>query len=276
MLQTRKFSTQYGEDNLAVCDMPGFIEFCDKSTRNRGSSRDSWYGGMGFDKSLDCVRSGDLAGVPASEQYLKAFENLVPATKAFQVFDSVVGGIPNVPAYIAGMPLNMRQRRRTVKSTAPICVMADLTSSAGVSADDVRKRGCAILALVRLLSAIRPIQLWAVVALGSHRKRNTVAARLNTAPLDLARAAHVLTHPSVSRCLSYGALETVFNSYGQWPYGSIENHRSCAAATYKEHLCPGSEAIFVPPVFLTDDSIKAPEKWLREMLQRYGGMPQAA
>ena len=277
MLHTKKFSTLYGQDNLAICDLPGFVEFAGKVTGyKRTSSNSSWYGGMLFDQSLECVRKGDLAGVPASDKFLAAFENLIPVSRAWRTYDSVVGGSVNVPAFLAGQPLSMRQRRRVLIETAPLCVMADLTSSAGISADNVRKRGCAILALVRLLSAIRPVELWAVIALGVRGQRDSVCVRLDTAPLDLARAAHVLTHPSVSRCLGYGSLHQAFNAGGQWGYGDIDKHRKCAADTYREHLCPGSDALFVPPVFLTDDSINAPEKWLRDMIARYGGMPAAA
>jgi hypothetical protein len=258
-------------DSFVICDMAGFAEAADSVPGSRRERSGSWCGGMSFNESLACVRAGDLSAVPESEKLLSEMESHVFVARRFRIIDDVTGALPNVPAYLAGVPANMRRRVRTVSPAAPLSVFVDLTSSAGISADDVRKRGTAILALVRLLANVRPVEIWAFVGLGSQGRANYVAVRLDTAPLDLARAAHMLTHASVARALGYGIAEHALRSQGGWPYGNVELQRKHGAAIMSRVVNPGSDVLFMPPIHLSDASVKNPVKWIRDMLAQYGG-----
>jgi hypothetical protein len=263
------------KEHLAICDLPGFAEFCDGLPESKRKRASSWNGGQGFQDSLRHVRTGDMSGVPASDRFMSEIESMIPVTAAWETIDSVVGGAPIVPAYIAGHPLSMRRRRRTAVETAPLSVLAELVASAGISAANMAKRGAAILALVRALSAVRPVELWAILAIGTNGVRATACVRLDTSPLDLARAGHVLTHPSVPRALAYDTIQErlLDGSWdGQWAFGNVDTHRHSARDTYIAALNPGSEALYVPPVYAHDESITDPVAWLKKHLAEYGGI----
>lgn len=262
-----------GREALAVCDLPGFADFCAEHKSERRAS--NWNGGMSAVDSLQRVRTGDLAGVPASDRFMAQIESMIPATAAWRNIDSPVGGSPIVPAYLAGHPLNMRRRIRTAVETAPLSVFAELVSSADISAENMAKRGAAILALVRALSAVRAVELWAILAIGDDGVRATACVRIDTSPLDLARAGHVLTHPSVPRALTYPTLDKKFLSgtwSGQWAFASVEKHRGTAREFYRGVLSPASDTLYVPPVYSADESISNPVAWLKKHLAEYGGL----
>lgn len=276
-VQLIESSSKHGREHVAVCDLPGFAAFCaDEKSERRASD---WNGHMSADECLSCVRKGDLRGVPASDRFMAQIESMVPATAAWRNIDSPVGGSPIVPAYLAGHPLNMRRRIRTAVETAPLSVFAELVASADISADDMAKRGAAILALVRALSAVRPVELWAILAVGDEGVRATACVRLDTSPLDLARAGHVLTHPSVPRALTYPTLDKKFLAgtwSGQWAFASVDKHRTTAREFYRGVLCPASDTLYVPPVYSADESIREPVAWLKKHLAEYGGLDAAA
>src|ERR1044072_43451 len=241
-------------DHFLICDMPGFADAADRVPTTHRGDGGAWFGGKTFAESLDNVRRGDLSGVPVADQYLTAMESHVFVSRQFRVFDDVVGGVPNVPAYIAGIPQNMRRRVRQPTSTAPLTVFVNLTSSAIISARDLYQRGAAILALVRLLPNVRAVELWGVMGMGASRTGNYVAVRLDTAPLDLARAAHVLTHTSVARGLGYGIAQSRFNAQGMWPYNDVEMSRRHGAEILSRVTYPGAGVLLIPPRYGRDDA----------------------
>jgi hypothetical protein len=266
------------KENFVVCDLPGFAEFADRVPGERRSDNDQrkdWYGGLSFDQSIEAVRSGDMTGVAASDKLLADMESLLPVSKSWRTCDSVVGMCPNVPQYLAGNPYNMRLKRRCTTVTAPLAVFVELVASAGITAQTCLKRGAALLALVRMLANFRPVELWCVIAIGQRNSRSSLCVRLDTAPLDLARAAHVLTHPSVFRALGYRSLEHEFYRLewkGYWAFGDHSLHVRTAAESYRQVLNPGSDVLFIPPVHLNDLYLTEPAKWLRTMLAQYGGI----
>jgi hypothetical protein len=256
-------------DSFLVCDLPGLAEAARGLQCYSGGS---WSGGRSKAEAADLLANGDLSGVEPSQRYMDAMEGHVFTSRKYRVIDDVVGGVPNVPNYLAGLPQSMRRRIRTTTATAPLSIFVDLTSSGSISAEDVRKRGMAILCLVRLLANLRPVELWAFTGIGSRGKANYTVVRVETAPLDLARAAHVLTCPSVSRGVGYGLACDRFHSAGGWPYGdSCKLQRQHGAAIMARVCEPGSDVLFIPPVYLLDDSVNAPEKWIADKLAEFGG-----
>jgi hypothetical protein len=266
------------KENFVLCDLPGFAEFADRVPRDKRSDdeqRKQWYGGLSYEHSLAAVHCGDLGGVATSDKLLADMESLMPVSKTWRTFDSVIGMCPNVPQYLAGNPCNMRLKRRSATITAPLAIFVELVASAGINAQTCLKRGAAMLALVRMLANLRPVELWCVIAIGQRNSRSSLCVRLHTAPLDLARAAHVLTHPSVFRALGYRSLEHEFYRLGwngYWAFGDHRLHVRTAAESYKRVLNSSSDVLFIPPVHLNDLYLTEPAKWLRAMLAQYGGI----
>ncbi|MGB6535284.1 MAG: hypothetical protein WBF58_04905 [Xanthobacteraceae bacterium] len=265
-------------ENFVVCDLPGFADFADQLPAERrvvGREGTRWYGGMTYEQSLAAVRSGDPTGVAASDNLLGELEALVPVSKSWRTFNSVIGMCPNVPQYLAGNPYNMRLKRRCTTATAPLSIFVELVASAGIDAKTCLKRGAAMLALVRMLANLRPVELWCVIAIGQRNSRSSLCVRLDTAPLDLARSAHVFTHPSVFRALGYKSLDHEFYAdswNGDWAFGDHGLHVRTAAESYRRLLQPGSDVLFVPPVHVKDMYLTQPAQWLRAMLAQHGGL----
>ena len=265
-------------ENFVVCDLPGFADYADQlpiEKRAVGEEGTKWWGGMTYDQSVAAVRCGDTAGVAASDKLLSEMETLVPVSQSWRTFNSVVGTCPNVPQYLAGNPYNMRLKRRCATATAPLSIFVELVASAGIDAKTCLKRGAAMLALVRMLANLRPVELWCVIAIGQRNSRSSLCVRLDTAPLDLARSAHVFTHPSVFRALGYRSLEHEFYSRGwngDWAFGDHGLHVRTAAQSYQRLLRPGSDVLFIPPVHVSDLYLAEPAKWLRAMITQHGGV----
>lgn len=116
-----------------------------------------------------------------------------------------------------------------------------------------------------------------MIGLGAERRAHYVAVRLDTAPLDLARAAHVLTSTMVARGIGYGLVHEVLGSSdGDWPYANVDKQRKHGAAIFKRVANPGSDVLFIPPAHVQDALIKTPVAWIKDMLAQYGGVEQEA
>lgn len=259
-------------DSFLLCDIPGLADLADTLPADTKAKGGSWFGGQTIQQAIDFCRTGDLASVPAADAFMSELEGMVFVSRKFRVVDDVCGAVPNVPAFIAGIPTSMRRRARTVAQSAPLSVFVDLTSSASVGAADVAKRGTAILALVRLLANVRAVECWAFTGLGNGNGRtaNYCAIRLDTAPLDLARAAHILTSTCVARGMGYKLCQTLGDG-GDWPYADVKMTRLHGAAIMGRVVQPGSDVLYIPPVHAGDEAIRTPVAWLKDMLAEYGG-----
>ena len=218
-------------------------------------------------------KSGDDAEVPASDKLIEELQSKIEVpTSRYRVFDAVAGGVPNVPAYLANQPQSMRVRRKIKEQMAPLTIAVDLTSSAGIDADYLTKRGVAILALVRSLAAVRPVTIWAGCGLSDAGYNKNRAGfcwfQLDTSPLDLTRAAFQLTSGGVGRGMCYQYITKHHNGGGGWPFASVDTWRKNATPFIEQWF--GGEVLFIPPVFQKDEFNK-PDKWLIEKIKQYGG-----
>jgi hypothetical protein len=243
---------------------------------NHGNS--AWSGNHNYDNAARLCRTGDLSRVAASDKYVTALEDKFNfSSHAFRNVDAITGGTPNVPAFLAGQPLNMRRRQRVQTELPPLNIVIDVASSGGISSAMLEKRGSALLALVRVLSAMRPVNLY--IACATRPTNNdkfassAIAFKLDTSPLDLARACHVLSEPSVARRLFYCAVTHQIGARMegllQWSYNSVDIYRA-NGAEYWQRVIGADEMLFVAPAFVSDRNISQPEKWLQEMIEEYG------
>ena len=246
----------------------------------RSTHFDRWMDGT-MAGGVAAITSGDLSAVPASDTMLSRFEKIRPVTRRYRTADAMTGGAPNIGAYLAGSPLAMRRRTRESSDTAPLTIVVDLTSSGGVDVQALRARGAAILALVRLLSASRPVELWAGCAGSPDVGKNGFAfARLDTGPLDLARAAPILSAPIVQRGILYDMLRHMIDGKHliRWNYGDVEKQRRHAHAIFERILpgASGTEIFYIPPAFIEDELVSGdPAAWLESKLDQYGTPPEA-
>jgi hypothetical protein len=260
-----------------------FVAHCDKlpnsSRLNDGRMFDSkWQDGLDFNQAVDKARTGDLARVQASDKIMSKLEDLVAFnTSQMQTVDAMTGGIPNVAAYLAGSPMNMRRRQRVALQAAPLNVIVDLGSSSGISAEQLARRGATILAFVRIMSAQRPVNLYLATAFSPYSARESTAAgvavRVDTSPLDLARASYAISGAAFPRHMMYSALihETKCSNHDSlpFPYSDIEFYRRNLHKFWERFVSVDTEeTAVIGPLYLTDD-FADPEKWLREMVAKY-------
>lgn len=176
-------------------------DLADHATVNADRAKESdRFAGGSLIQAVKFMREGDLSRVKSSNQLLDKFESLAFPTPARAWSDDVCGSIPNVPAFIAGHPLAMRRRIRQDNTAAPITVFVDLFASASFNHKQIERRGAAALALVRILSARRPVELY--LGFSTANNKNELVCpivKIDTAPLDLARGAFALVSPMFLR-----------------------------------------------------------------------------
>lgn len=229
---------------------------------------DSWSGGLSPAEAVRRSRMGDLERVGPSDSLMSRFERFGFEAPRHAWRDDVAGAVPNVPAFLAGHPLAMRRRVKIQDVAAPLAVIVDLTSSSNVSPSDLERRGAAILALVRILSARRPVELWAGCATDADNGKNAsvTLARIETAPLDLARAAFVMVGASFPRQLCYGLSRARNGFAGGWPYSSHTISRTMFRDMIADAFPHVADMLCVPAAHSDDQIHKNPEAWIESKL----------
>ncbi len=274
-----------GKDVFLISDnLSGFVERAhivpqDNPNRKQCTEKESWTGKQSYDTALNYARNGDLSGVPASDAFLSRFESLHAARPAWARVADVIGSSAIISAAINGHPLSMRRRVRVASENAPLAVCVDLVSSGGIDAKILRKRGALILALVRALSALRPVELWCGGSSLPFDQEDTfhVWWRMDTSPLDLARAAHVMTSPAFSRGLLYGVVSDAAKSFSglRWPYNNHYWSRANMRPVLSRVIGSGDMLCIAAP-HAADRLVDEPEAWFSDMLKQYGGLDDEA
>lgn len=245
-------------------EIPGLMR--EHASHIRGGS---WHGDT-IENMRRKSETGDNSLVKESDRFLTMIEDQIPVSQGWRAIDDVVGGVPNVPAFLAGHPMHMRRRVRVAKESAPLTVFADLTSSASISAKDVGRRAVVLLALVRLLVEHRPVELWVGTAKGMGRGSGCAAWRIDTAPLDLARSAYHIGSAAMARGFGYGMTDSLFRTGGHWPFHSFEMHKRTAVERLRGVFGFG-DVLYVPPIFEADPLVADPVGWLKRTMKQYIG-----
>lgn len=240
-----------------------------KNFHGRNERAGGWYGN---EDANDCVKfcaTGDLRNVEKSDKYLAKYEEMDLATMRPQWHDEVVGERPNIQAHIAGHPLAMRRRSREDNAMAPLAIIVDLTTSAALSTEQIMKRGACVLALVRILSARRPVELWAGTVLDAYLNNwVTVMCKVEAAPLDLAVAAHVLTGAGFPRRLCYG-ISNECEYRGHWGFDNEDVSRKYMKPLFEPAFPHVVDMLCIPGLHLDNPLVTNPEKWLDETVKKY-------
>jgi hypothetical protein len=245
--------------------------------KGRQNGHGDWSGNKTLTEACTACRTGDLSLVARSDSLLARFERFTFATPAKAWRRDVSGHRPDVPALLAGHPAAMRRRVRLVTEAAPLAVIVDLTTSGSIDPADIEKRGAAILALCRILAGRRPVELWAgVMTQAFGREGVALFARIDTAPLDLARAAFAMVSPAYPRQMLYSLARGAYDFGGSWPYKSHNISRDYLADIMRPALPHIGEVLAIPAAHTNDAIHKAPEAWLESTLARLDGTGQAA
>lgn len=233
---------------------------------------DRWYGRHDWNGSLTAMRRGDDRIVPLAETMREALESALGDfnTRKVETQNHYVGALPNVAAALAGSPLNMRRRVRIESDMAPLTIVADLCASCTISADDLVKRGAALLAAVQIISAKRPVSIYTVS--GSRHNNMTAVAitRIESMPFHLATAAFAIAEPAGFRRLNLAVLQTIrddISVIGSHPF--VERQEKTIPAIVSDVLgVPLADIAYLPPA--RGLSISDPVTWARGVIEQYG------
>ena len=235
--------------------------------------------------TLERAQAGDSARVADCDRLLSIMETGADfATARSVTVAAVAGGLPNVPAMLAGSPLAMRRRQRIADQAAPLSVVVDLGVSSSVKHPTLARRGAAALALVRLLAATRPVALWVVSGqqasrYSEHAQNAAFAVRLDTAPLDLSRAAWLLCAPEAFRRAAFAVCQTVAGHAREtdvnWLNNSAADHPRLIAECLPA-LTGTADCLLVPSLITSGstqfDSDSAAAAWVQEQLAAHGAV----
>lgn len=269
MINVQPFTDANGSDKFALLEagqLPAVAARYDHRIRKAMMYGGSWYADT-YESFARKVNTGDEALVAQSEKVLAELEDQIPMSRGWCNVDDVVGAVPNVPAFLAGHPQHMRRRERTRRDNAPLAVYMDLTCSAGISATDIMRRGCTLLALTRVLLEHRAVELWVGTSVGVYRQSATLAWRIDTTPLDLARSSYHIASVAIARSFGYEvAAESMCHQWnGSWAFGDHGAHTSSMPRRL-QRVMPGHKILYVPPIYLGDPMTKDPVGWVKRVL----------
>jgi hypothetical protein len=266
-MRQEKKQTVHGTDQfifMSASEIPAMMQ-----KHERFMKGGNWYG-----DTLESFKRkavvGDNGLVEESEKFLAMIEGQLPMSRGYRNIDDVVGAVPNVPAFLAGHPQHMRRRTRVARDNAPLTIYMDLTSSAMIDAATVGKRGVVLLALVRMLVEHRAVELWVGTSKGVRRYSGTVAWRIDTTPLDLARAAYHIGSTAMARGFGYGIDNACHTTGGHWPFADYALHCRTAEERLREAMGFG-EFLFIPPIHGHDPMTTNPVAWIKKQLEKYVG-----
>jgi hypothetical protein len=100
---------------------------------------------------------------------------------------------------------------------------------------------------------------------------------MDTAPIDLARAAHVMTSTAVSRGMVYAVVSNEAGDSGrlQWPYGNHTWSRANMRPVLSR-VIGSDDMLCIAAPHMDDDLVNKPEEWFDAMLKEYGGVDHEA
>ena len=219
---------------------------------------EDWVGET-YSETIQRTKEGNLDLIPQAEALLDQIDaELELDSPVWQ--GSVAGAFPDVPAFLSGDPECMRARVMQANEKAPVRVFVCTTSSCGVSAETLLKRGIAALALVmQLVKQGRPIELWTFTKLdgnGAHEGNSCFMVRMPTAPVDMARIAHCLSACSFDRAIGMTFGRNVTGFKGSW--AAEKDPRKLVNAAPSDIVLGESR--------YGDDIIERPVDWIRQQL----------
>jgi hypothetical protein len=283
----------YRDDSINRVQFDSSAELADwlesnRCTRVQAHDIRSFYGSTTGPKALQYARAGNDSAVRDAEALLGRLALNLETSRWVDVAD-VAGCYPVVPEALAGEPECMRTPATQGDESAPLSVFVDLTCSGGVKAKDMRTRGVAALAAVMALAAVRPVSLEVGCVMGcdsrapgldAKERASIVSCRINTAPLDLATAAWLLSDVAAARRLFYGASELLHGFDGQWAtlrgsrYGAVES--PAYVARVRELLALPGETLYLPAVSMTEEGnaaevLRDPLAWVEKTVAKFSG-----
>lgn len=246
--------------------------------RNGGTISFGGWGGGSAEEGMKEIERGNAPLARRIEELMQEVDATVSGRERREYVPGVAGSFPVVADYLAGMPLNMRRRAPVESEQAPIRLIVETATSAGVSKEQLENRGAAIAALVSRLSETRAIELWTLWGsyMGSKRINSFGLTKIDTLPVDINSLGAVFSSTAYARSIEFaGAMVMTGDSTGNinwnWKLSPTIGARIAAMRTMLD-MDPAD--IFLPGGY-TDDSalmMHDPVAWVNKYLDSQRGM----
>lgn len=156
----KDYSTLYDHHFDSLLDLIYFIENTKPITKSKSSKTGgySFTGTNSFEEAMDMCKNGYFA--PEVEKFQKIFfkvaNQIDRKMKRLGIKHDVVGGVPDVPRYLMGHPLNMMAPavRPLEKKPKPIILRFNTAASCGTSKSTIERRGLTFVLLYQLLDKL--------------------------------------------------------------------------------------------------------------------------
>jgi hypothetical protein len=256
------FVKMFAKSFDSLSDLHAFLK---RNGKARGAGVDDKWAGGSWETALNRCIVGNMDLVAKSDALLDKFEDVSVETPKKGWRNDIVGARPNVQAFLAGNPMSMRRRTQEDSAFSPVTVFVNTAASAMFDPEDVLKRGIAVLAFVRLLSMRRPVELYVGFVSQSYDKKvSTQAIRVDTTPLDLARAAFMLGDVCFMRQLM---INLSYHNGGKdsLPQISPQNFHAAIRAAVPTI---GSQLVAIPHLdSRTEQAVRNPKAYVLELLK---------
>lgn len=246
------------------------------SSLTRGRERGgSWEGGS-FAENMQQLDQGNLALADDAQRILEKFQNSNVFTSGIPQLQACPAGFaPNVPAYLSNRPDCMFTfgMSENVSNRSPLTIYVESTVSGGTSHAQIVNRGVAVLAFVMAMQAIRPVALYTINCLGGAQGCYGSITKIETSPLDLPRAAYMLTSPGYARCLGFSGAQGIegSRSVGAWPWNSYPTDAAYEPAM-RAMCAMEPQDLFLCGMFLLDQkALTNPVAWVQDMVAKHSG-----
>lgn len=252
--------------------MGGFSRDCvafKVATKYSHGSDASWWGGDSMSTLLDKCVNGDERYIAAAEDMLDQLRDDIEIPKP-QWSPSPYGAFPDVPSFLAGEIECMRHMVSDPHMTSPVRIFFDPTSSAGLDADTLVKRGTAALALTMALAQMRPVELWTFSDIeAKDDDLALICVKIQTAPLMVSEACFALCNPGYSRALTYGLAEARVGFTGSWGFGDNDLDTDHRTTLMRVALQASPQDIVIPGAHMADELVQNPLAFIRRELAKF-------
>lgn len=252
------------------------------SLDNRGSRAESgrsWFGTASWEEMLTVVHRWD-DGAKDVERMRVAIMTGAEKSRVKRVQSPTPPGTIDIAGIISGDPgAGFTQRRRTTQTTKQrgkvIRVALNVCCAGGVTADTIKRRGAAVLALVDMLQdrGLR-VEIIGLMATGSRTSSAIWECRWTVKRADqkvsLASLAFGLAHPSMLRRVMFSAMEvesseirkrhgvSIKGGYGRVVESSLRERLTAEGGIYLDGMQSDVH-------FKDDDSAR---EWVRAQVER--------
>lgn len=204
-----------------------YVNFLEESESMRYGDSDSsdynFTGTHSLKEALELCKYGDENLRSYIYEQNLQFDNVDCLNKVRRsTVNDVVGFIPNVPNYVLGIPTNMIRDNRTMINSKVLNVFINVSAAWHINKEDIKRNAAKyVCAINRLEEEGYRCNVYAGSAGERGDRQNLLVVKIKSdkEPMNLAKMAFPLCHPSMLRRLKFKWMETIPIDFGSG-YGS--------------------------------------------------------